>query len=78
MRSHLTLNLLSKGVTAQILQIADCPYRARLSEMGVLPGEQVMILHKAPLSGPIAIKIGNQMLALRREEARLITVEYEP
>ena len=72
------MNKLSQGVAARIFQIADCPYRARLSEMGVLPGEQIMILHKAPLSGPIAVKIGNQMLALRREEARLITVEYEP
>lgn len=73
-----TLNLLPLGVVAQISQIAECAYRARLAEMGVFPGEAVVVVHKAPLSGPIAIKIGNQILALRRDEARVITVECRP
>lgn len=73
-----TLNLVPLGVVAQISHVAECAYRCRLSEMGVFPGVVVKVVHKAPLSGPIAIKVGNQMLALRREEARLITVECGP
>ncbi|MEI6486139.1 MAG: FeoA family protein [Sphingomonadales bacterium] len=48
----------------------------RLCELGFDEGVDVEILHRAPFGGdPIAIRVGNMVVALRREMARLIDVE---
>ena len=77
MKSCCTLDMLPAGNTARVIEIKTCDIVARLNEMGVLLGEEVEILHRAPFGGPIALGIGNQTLALRLDEARLITVEVQ-
>ena len=47
----------------------------RLHEMGFDEGVDVEVLHKAPLGDPIALRVGNMMIAIRRAEAALIGVE---
>ena len=44
----------------------------RLMEFGVLEGEQVRVLTKAPLGDPIEIQIGGTRLSLRKSEAAVI------
>ena len=47
----------------------------KLLSLGVLPGDEVEVMGKAPFGGPISIKHGNQtFFALRRNEAKLIEV----
>ena len=47
----------------------------RLYEVGFMVGEQIKVLHEAPLSrDPISIKIKEGVYALRREDADLIQV----
>jgi ferrous iron transport protein A len=48
----------------------------RLCELGFDEGVDVEILHRAPFGGdPIAVRVGNMVVALRRDMARLIEVE---
>lgn len=47
----------------------------RLHEMGFDEGVDVEVLHKAPLGDPIALRVGNMTIAIRRAEAGLISVE---
>ena len=47
----------------------------RLHEMGFDEGVDVEVLHKAPLGDPIALRVGNMTIAIRRAEAALIGVE---
>jgi len=47
----------------------------RLMELGVLCGEPVQVVRIAPLGDPIEIRIGDEYLALRDEDAQRIEVE---
>ena len=48
----------------------------RLHEMGFDEGVDVEVLHRAPLGGdPIALRVGNMTIAIRRAEAALVGVE---
>jgi ferrous iron transport protein A len=47
----------------------------RLHEMGFDEGVDVEVLHRAPLGDPIALRVGNMTVALRRAEAALVRVE---
>lgn len=47
----------------------------RLHEMGFDEGVDVEVLHRAPLGDPIALRVGNMMIAIRRAEAALVSVE---
>ncbi|OQX50382.1 MAG: iron transporter FeoA [Epsilonproteobacteria bacterium 4484_20] len=49
--------------------------RNRLMELGVLCGEPVQVVRIAPLGDPIEIRIGDEHLALRKEDAQKIEVE---
>ena len=48
--------------------------KLRLMEMGMVPGSEVRVVKFAPLGDPIQICVRNYHLALRRNEARAITV----
>lgn len=48
----------------------------RLHEMGFDEGVDVEVMHRAPLGGdPIALRVGNMTIAIRRAEAALVGVE---
>lgn len=47
----------------------------RLMELGVLCGEPVQVVRIAPLGDPVEIRIGDEHLALRKEDAEKIEVE---
>ncbi len=47
----------------------------RLHELGFDEGVDIELLHRAPLGGdPLAVKVGNMTVALRKAMARLIEV----
>ena len=46
----------------------------RLMEMGIVPGAQIRVVKSAPLGDPLQVCVRNYHLALRRNEARTITV----
>jgi Fe2+ transport system protein FeoA len=51
----------------------------RFMEMGLIEEEFVEILHEAPFGkDPVAIQVRGSLLALRRQEARFISIRRVP
>jgi ferrous iron transport protein A len=70
----LTLDKLAIGQQATIEQFTDLDLSLKLLEMGCTPGETITMLSYATLGGPIAIKIDNYLLSLRKKEASTVLV----
>lgn len=64
------------GPTVEIATIDDSEIKAKLLELGIVPGKVVSIVFKAPLGDPIAIDCDGFTLSLRLSEAELINVKY--
>lgn len=62
-------------MTLKVLQISESPLKQRLMSMGMIPGTKVTVLRSAPMGDPIAVGIRSYNLAIRREDAALISVE---
>ncbi len=72
----MTLASVKPGQTAVITSIESEDESAfRLAELGLVPGREVSVIKTAPLGDPIAVKILNYELCLRRREAGSIMVE---
>lgn len=50
--------------------------RRRLLDLGFVPHNIVEVLQKSPLGDPVAFRVNNTTIALRREESSLIYGEY--
>ena len=77
---HRPIDALAVGEIALIAGIdragLDPLTAQRLCELGFDEGVDGEILHRAPCGGdPLAVRVGNMVVALRREMARLIEVE---
>jgi ferrous iron transport protein A len=71
-----TLADLTPGQSAEVLALSGDPALVqRLYEMGLLEGECVEVIARAPLGDPIEIRFGASRLSLRKAEAAFITVE---
>lgn len=51
--------------------------RRRMLDLGILPGTRVEVVMRSPLGDPTAYQVRGSVVALRREQAQLITVERE-
>ncbi|MDQ3253796.1 MAG: ferrous iron transport protein A [Acidobacteriota bacterium] len=70
-----SLDRLPLRVAARVVSVSGTGAVARrLMEMGVVPGAPVRIIKPAPLGDPFEVCIRNYHLAIRRAEARTITV----
>lgn len=67
----------SPGFIGKIVEIKLPPeVLSRYLELGILEGRSVEVLHEAPFfRDPIAIRVGEIVLAIRRQDAELIFVE---
>ena len=73
-----TLDQFEIGETGLIRKVeGEGKLRRRLFDMGVTPGAQVSLRKKAPLGDPIEVTIRGYELSLRKDEAKLITLEME-
>jgi ferrous iron transport protein A len=71
----LSLDSLRAGTPARVLAVGgEGPLARRLMEMGVVPGAPVRVVKAAPLGDPLEVRVRNYHLALRRSEARTISV----
>lgn len=71
---------LRQGETATIMSIdrdgVDPANARQLHEMGFDEGVDVELLHRAPFGGdPIALRVGNMSVALRKSLAAMVIVE---
>lgn len=75
MKGLLTLDLLPIARLARVVAVDwTQPAGERLLSLGLLPESEVTILGVAPLGDPIAIRVGNLRLAIRRGDAACVTV----
>lgn len=71
-----TLAKLRPGARAKVLSIgAIGPLKRRLMDMGVVPGEEIVVEKVAPLGDPIEVTVKRYALSLRKTEAEGIAVE---
>ena len=72
----MTLNQIVKGQTARITHISgEDAVSIRLMEMGLIDGEQIQLLGKAPLGDPLEFSVRGYRLSLRLNEAKCVEVE---
>jgi ferrous iron transport protein A len=70
-----TLSELQTGERAEVLAVTgEHSLVQRLYEFGLIEGETVELLGRAPLGDPIEIRLGNSRLTLRKAEAAGISV----
>ena len=70
-----SLDSLDAGTPARVLAVrGEGAVARRLMEMGVVPGAPVRVIKAAPLGDPLEVRVRNYHLALRRSEARTISV----
>jgi len=71
----LTLDNVPVGMWARVSSVIGSGVSAiRLMEMGLVPGAPVSVIRSAPMGDPLQIRIRDYHLALRRGEARMISV----
>jgi ferrous iron transport protein A len=80
MSQPLPIERLSPGQTATITGIdragLDPLTARRLQELGFDEGVDIELLHRAPFGGdPLALRVGNMVVAVRRSMAALIDIE---
>lgn len=66
------------GQTAYIYNIAKADIRRRLCELGFVDGTKIKCVARAPMSGPSAYLIRGALIALRRADARCVSVGTAP
>jgi ferrous iron transport protein A len=74
---------LSRGEVVTISAIdragLDPETARRLHELGFDEGVDIELLHRGPFGGdPLAVRVGNMVVALRSSMARLIEIEARP
>lgn len=75
-KKRCALNDLNTGCKALIRRHHGCgAVRQRLLDLGFVPGSLVDVIRSAPLKDPIQLKVGNDHISIRREEAAQIEVE---
>lgn len=67
-----------RGVAASATAELDAGHLRRLVELGFIAGEPVQVLRRGPGGRePLAVRVGDTLLALRRCEARCIDVALD-
>ncbi|NNJ27512.1 ferrous iron transport protein A [Alienimonas chondri] len=72
----LTLAELPSGRPARIVDVTgDDSLAARLMEMGLIPGEEIVFHRAAPLGDPLEFSVCGYRISLRKTEAARVIVE---
>jgi DtxR family Mn-dependent transcriptional regulator len=73
-----TLDRLEAGKSAVIKSInIKGELKKRLMDMGIMKGEKITVIKKAPLGDPIEFSIKGYSISLRKSEAKQIEIEEE-
>jgi ferrous iron transport protein A len=71
------LSELQFGQEALVESIADNELSLKLLEMGLLPGETVLLENVAPFGDPIAIRVGEYKMCLRLQDAYHVSIRLK-
>lgn len=71
-----TLWNLDRGQTARVLSVGvSGAMRRRLQDVGLAPGASVTCVNRGMWGGPVALLVRGAVIALRQEDADLLTAE---
>ena len=71
----MTLNLLKAGEVAKIASVtADEALKARISGLGLRIGQEVAVIRRACMGGPLQVRVGHTDILMRPEQANLINL----
>lgn len=71
----MTLNLLKLGEVAKIVSVsADEALKARINGLGLRIGQDVAVVRRASMGGPLQIRVGHTDILMRQEQANLINL----
>ena len=65
-----------EGIVIEILG-RDPLLKRRMMEMGMIKGEKVKVIRSAPLDDPMEFEVKGYHLSLKRDEAKMISVEVK-
>ena len=71
------LSELKPGQEAVIVEFSGEEVSIKLMEMGLVPGESVLLEQVAPLGDPISVNVSGYYLSLRLDEAEQIFVRIK-
>lgn len=71
----ITADKIKAHQTAEIVGLDENDTGQRLGEMGFWPGKSITLVLSAPFGDPLAFEVDNTVIALRKEEARMIKVK---
>jgi ferrous iron transport protein A len=75
--TKMNLSNMPVGVQARVKAVRGEGFiTRRLMEMGVIPGVSVRLVKSAPFGDPIEVRLLGYSLAIRKNEAEAIEVEY--
>jgi Fe2+ transport system protein FeoA len=75
-QKHVPLSTLMPGQQGIIMRVGgQRNFRRRLLEMGMVPGETVLVERVAPLGDPVEFKIKGYHLSLRRQDTANIDIQ---
>lgn len=72
----MTADKIVRGNHALIEEILEPELSLYCQDLGVIPGKEVQLLHIAPFGGPMAFKLGETTISLRKDEASFIKVRH--
>lgn len=73
----MTLDQLPKNCLAIVQEIAFDQLPLKLIELGLVPDCEVEVLQKSFFNDPIYIRIDDNYVSIRKELARLITIDQK-
>lgn len=73
--NSVTADTIKTNQTVEIVDLDGNETGQRLGEMGFWPGKSITLVLSAPFGDPMAFEVDNTVIALRKNEAKLIKVK---
>lgn len=73
--NSVTADTIRTNQTVEIVDLDNNETGQRLGEMGFWPGKSITLVLSAPFGDPMAFEVDNTVIALRKNEAKLIKVK---
>lgn len=65
---------LRPGEVAMVKRFSDADMACKLITLGIIPNCQITMIKRAPFGGAYCIKLGQTLIAVRKEEAESIII----
>ncbi len=63
------------AVISRLCEADDAATARRYFDLGFIPGAEILVVRRAPMRGPVVVRVAGYEIALRRDQARCIKVD---